>query len=410
MSIPCAYGAGESDRAVADHHLREADVDAVHAARRATRTSSSIDAARALDVDAVLAADHGQVPDLDAVGADDDPAADDRARLADERLLARRSRAGPGGRPPRASPSAAASRRRRRRRRGRARRPRPRPPTRPGARARRRRRRTRAAATGRRRARAPARAATSRAKKRDRRRRAAPARRRDPRERHHDAELERAERQRDPARLVVEARGRRRATSSASPTPTISAAISTGHQRWSASARTAAATRGPERREQARVEPASQRVRHACHPPQEAVRRVLRADERVGRRIGPLRGDAGERERALVVGERRARCSPARARSSRRASRARARRRAARAAGRARKPRLKPVAQMTCSAPFTSAATRNRVAGALERLVPGAAGRIRGREQRREERRALGRRRSRGSRRARGARRAAAAR
>ena len=134
-----------------------------------------------------------------------------------------------------------------------------------GGRARRRPRRTRAAATGRRRARAPGRAATRR------RRTRAPAPsgarcRRGPASAITSAELERAERQRDPARLVVERRGRRATTSSATPTPTISAASSTGHQRCSAEREDAGDDQRRERREQPRVEPAPQRVRHALHP------------------------------------------------------------------------------------------------------------------------------------------------
>ena len=90
--------------------------------------------------------------------------------------------------------------------------------------------------------------------------------------------------------------------------------------------------------------------RSACttYAPQEAVCRVLRTRDRVGRGERPLRGDAGERERSTVVGERRERrvglkhdpavvhLEAARLHESRKAS--------------SRHPLRKPVAQITCSA------------------------------------------------------------
>ena len=150
-------------------------------------------------------------------------------------------------------------------------------PRRPrGVRARRRPLRTRAAATGRRRARAPGRAATWRRRTREPAPSGAMHARR-PGQRDHEPELERPERERDPARLVGEARGGRRATSRATPTPTISAAISTGHQRCSASASTQATASGAERRRAAASRPGLSACTTSLHRSEEAVRRVLRA-------------------------------------------------------------------------------------------------------------------------------------
>ena len=88
MSIPCANGpARRRSRSRWIITCAEADVDPVQL-RADDADVVELDAACALDVDPVLAADHGQVLDRDAVGAHDDPAADDRARLADEHLLA----------------------------------------------------------------------------------------------------------------------------------------------------------------------------------------------------------------------------------------------------------------------------------------------------------------------------------
>ena len=113
--------------------------------------------------------------------------------------------------------------------------------------------------------------------------------------------------------------------------------------------------RRPERRERA----ASRSGPSACttcpHPPQEAARRVLRADQRVGGRVGPLRGDAGERRASARSSVSAGHGAVGREHDpARRASRARARRRAARAAGRGGSRGWKPVAQITCSAPFSS--------------------------------------------------------
>ena len=86
MSMPCAYGAREATVQSRIIDLREADVDAV-AARARDAHALELDAVRERSTSipfspptTVTFADH------DAVGADDDAAADDRARLADERL------------------------------------------------------------------------------------------------------------------------------------------------------------------------------------------------------------------------------------------------------------------------------------------------------------------------------------
>ena len=139
--------------------------------------------------------------------------------------------------------------------------------------------------------RAPGRAATRRRRTR-RRRRAAPGCRRRRATPVTSAELEQPERQRDPARLVVEhpvVDERRRG---ATPTPTISAAISTGHQRCSDEREHG----GGDARARAPRAAASRAGPSACrtcpHPPQEAVRRVLRARpacRRPGRPTAPRR-------------------------------------------------------------------------------------------------------------------------
>ena len=86
MSIPCAHGfAPRVDRAVADLDVAAADVDAVELRAR-DGDAVEHDVARLVDVDPVLAADDGDVADRDAARANDDAAADDRARVADERL------------------------------------------------------------------------------------------------------------------------------------------------------------------------------------------------------------------------------------------------------------------------------------------------------------------------------------
>ncbi len=94
------------DEAVADRDRRAAYVDPV---QLRTRDSDALerDVVRVVDLDSALAADYRDIADGDVVGRDDDAAAHDRPRLADE-LLAWSRRAGPGGRRPRGARSAAA--------------------------------------------------------------------------------------------------------------------------------------------------------------------------------------------------------------------------------------------------------------------------------------------------------------
>ena len=204
--------------------------------------------------------------------------------------------------------------------------------------------------------------------------------------------------------------------SSARPTPSISAgrldrppAVLGGGEH---------AGGGDDRQERGepRLDPSPQRVRHDLDPAQEAVGDVARAGERVGGRKRPLRGDAGERERARLVGERGHACASGRARSSRPRSRARARRRGARAAGRAgsragtrsrRSPARVPFTRaLDAEAPFRGGASRAarptaRPAGRRARAARGGARRAR-------PRRAGGSRRGRAGRSTRAARSAAA--
>ena len=119
---------------------------------------------------------------------------------------------------------------------------------------------------------------------------------------------------------------------------------------------------------------------------------VARAGERVGCRERPLRGRAGEGERARLVGQRRtvesgsSTIQPSTVSSSW-SSTSRG------SSGSCRKPRRKPVAQITCSAPFTAARRGSALARrALERLVEVPPGRIRRREQLAQARGALARR------------------
>ena len=155
--------------------------------------------------------------------------------------------------------------------------------------------------------------------------------------------------------------------------PTIRPASSSGHQTWSAGARTAATATGRSSRREPRLEPPSQRVGHRSILCQEA-RAPRTSRRRACRRPG----------RPTAPGRRRARASASRSVSAGTVeSGARTIQRSvgleavlgderAPAAGRASKPRRKPVAQITCSAPFTSRldAEAALVRGALERLVP----------------------------------------
>ena len=283
---------GDGDRAVADHDLREADVDPVEL-RAEDANAVELDASRALDVDPVLAADDGQVPDHDARRRGRRCRPDDRARPADERLLARdHERPLVDDRPRAASPSAAGSR----------------------------------SATPLAASRIAAAAATAAApeaselaavlrvrepqpredgvpehlgeqprggEERERRRRAAPRCRPAPASAITSASSSAPERERDPARLVVEDAVVERRTSRATPTPTISAAISTGHQRCSASASTQATTSGAIADEQARVDP-SLSACTTCPAPlgRKPCAAYFAPDQRVGGRVRPLRGDA----------------------------------------------------------------------------------------------------------------------
>ena len=118
------------------------------------------------------------------------------------------------------------------------------------------------------------------------------------------AELERAERQRGPARLVRQQRGgrpagRARARCRASGRPPRPA--TSGARR--------ARARTPRRRPAAARRAATRGVLSACttcaDPPEECVADVPGAGERVGCGERPLRGRAGERERPRLVGQRR---------------------------------------------------------------------------------------------------------
>ena len=91
---PVVAARGGDDRAVADHHAAVAR-GCRRASRRSTRTWSSIDVVGVLDVDAVLAADDGDVAQRHVVGPDDDAAADDARPTS---VWACGSRAGPGRR------------------------------------------------------------------------------------------------------------------------------------------------------------------------------------------------------------------------------------------------------------------------------------------------------------------------
>ena len=75
MSIPWVDGAGEgANLAVVDVELAQASVDPVH--RRALDDDVvDLDALRVADLDPVLGAADGQVPERDVVGRDEDPAA-----------------------------------------------------------------------------------------------------------------------------------------------------------------------------------------------------------------------------------------------------------------------------------------------------------------------------------------------
>src|SRR5918994_1591425 len=74
------------NRAVADPHVAAPDADPVHGDATDMHVLEE-DVLGTVDLDAVLAAHDGDVPNGDAIRGDDESAANDRARLADERLL-----------------------------------------------------------------------------------------------------------------------------------------------------------------------------------------------------------------------------------------------------------------------------------------------------------------------------------
>ena len=231
-----------------------------------------------------------------------------------------------------------------------------------------------------RRGRAPARAATSRRRTHSAGSSGA-ATSSSRRERHRRAELEQPERHRDPARLVAEAgggRARRRAR----------------RRRRSSARRARAATR---RRARARARQAARNGTSAAasrdssrplsvydmpHPAQEAPCGVLHPDEGVGGRIGPLRrrrpraracAPSSVRPRHRRVGvEHEPAAVASRARAPRRAGEQRIVPEAAPEAGRADRPGRPPSTRG--GDPEAALARR-----ALERLVPVAPGRVRGR-------------------------------
>src|SRR5207247_1300879 len=82
---PLGVAPGRGDRAVANRHATAPDVDPVE--RRPDHVHAvEEDVAGLLDVDAVLAADDGDVADGDVTRVDHDPSPDDGAPLADEVL------------------------------------------------------------------------------------------------------------------------------------------------------------------------------------------------------------------------------------------------------------------------------------------------------------------------------------
>ena len=146
--------------------------------------------------------------------------------------------------------------------------------------------------------------------------------------------------------------------SSASPTISISPTSPTGHQAGSDTASAHARVAAP-----GRPPGGSRSVPSACrtfgHPSKECPRGILRAHERVGCRIRPLRRRAGDSQRPARVRERGNRAvrrehDPAVIGVERvlldqpREQRV------------VRKPRKKPVAQTTCGSPLSSGQTRNR--------------------------------------------------
>ena len=210
-----------ADRAVADLDLAAANVDAVELGAFDDDVVQ-LDAVRSVDLDPVLAAAHRHVADGDVVGRDQDAAADDRARLADDRLrvvederpLVDAGREPDGRRldgPRGADDREQHDRQRRRRGRGRAR---PSSPPSSGQLSRSSGRPACASTWST--SQAPAKSATRRPERR--------VQLEQPRGAHRQPELEQAEREREPARLVgkqpvVEQRRRARARPRASARP-----------------------------------------------------------------------------------------------------------------------------------------------------------------------------------------------
>ena len=303
---PLRPGPGRRRRsAVADHRPRCAARGCRRAARPTTQTPSSTTSRRVVDVDPVLAADDRDVADRDVVRRDRRCRRDDRARLADERLRVVDARAAPGATPVRGGRSGGcvAVRRRRPRRAS--------TPTAAAARQRRRgraRRRPRRTSAGRAGSTAwPSSWAASQPTAKSASAGASGARDRRARARRHRrgrARARRAAARASPAgtasSAVVERRRRaRRRPRASAPTS------SSGHQR----ARERAARARPASGRAARREPRLERGPSACR-----TRRTLRRKPRAAY-FAPTSvsaagnahcaGDAGERERPRLVGQRR---------------------------------------------------------------------------------------------------------
>ena len=273
-------------------------MDAVEARAR-DRHALEQDAIGAVDLDPVLAPDHGELPDGDVVGPDDDPTADDRPRLTVEDLAARDH--------DRSLVDACAQMDGRR----------PRRPGRPEDKEERGRRHRDERHT------APAELAAvlrvgeaherpacmTECLREDPREREEPERRLERRgdveeadERHRRRQLEQSERDRRPRGLVrqqpvVEARRRARARLRSSPPPA----------RPATRRRAPGRSRRPRRRAAAPRPAGTPVVLSACttclDPAKEAAGSVLHPGERVCRRVGPLGVDACDCESSRVIGE-----------------------------------------------------------------------------------------------------------
>ena len=135
-----------------------------------------------------------------------------------------------------------------------------------------------------------------------------------------------------------------------------------------------------------RLDPAPQRVRHACTLPRK--RRAAYFAPASVSAPGKAHWPGAPATASVLVASVSAGTveSGAEHEPAGRRFRDRGRRRAARAAGRSRKPRRKPVAQMTCADPFSVGSTRKRPSAAAraQRLVEPGSGRIGRGQQRRQ--------------------------